>query len=165
MKKYEAKPEEELQPVPAEPSEEPMVGIPQVEEETSKQGFPEEHMQPLKGLLFLGALSKNFTYAGHDFLIETLTEGETLKVGQLMAEYRGTFSESEARRAFTVAACVKAVDGYPVVTDLSPRDNVDRIGEKFQVIMQWYPPVIEYVYMQYRALETTEFSVANALKK
>ena len=143
--------------------EDPMVGIEQVEEEDTKKGFPKESIEPLRGLLFLGKLSKNVTYAGHDFLIETLTEGQLIRVGQLMTEYKGSFSEIEARKAFTVAACCKAVDGYAVTTSYSP--GSDEIYERSKVVLDWYPPVIDYLYRKFRELEVTEFSVANALKK
>lgn len=166
MKKYEVTGDEDMQPVPVEePNDDPMVGIPEVEGETSKEGFPPECAQPMRGLLFLGCLTKKFNYAGHEFLIETLTEGMMLKVGQLMSEYKGTFSELEARKTFTVAACVKAVDGYPLVTNIQPTDTKTELLEKIGVVEQWYPPVVDYVFRRYRELETTEFDVANALKK
>ena len=157
MKRYEATAEE---PVAIE---EELEGVEEVEEETSKAGFPEQYMEPLRGLLFLGSLSKNIRYAGHDFLIETLTEAMVLKVGQYMSEYKGTFSEAEARKVFTVAACVKAVDGYSIATPIM--DGQELYGDKVKVVMKWYPPVVDFVYKAYRELELTEFSVANALKK
>lgn len=156
MKRYEATAEE------MEPVDDPMVGIGHVEEEDSKSGFPDEYMEPLRGLLFVGKLSKNFRYAGHDFLIETLTEGRVIRIGQLVSTYKGTFSESEARKAFTVAACVSAVDGYPIVSMLKPGDD---LNERVAAVLEWYPPVIDYVYRRYLELEMTEFEVANALKK
>lgn len=158
MRQVKAAPEEDLGFV-----DDPLVGVEEVEEEDSKSGFPEEHIQPLRGLLFVGALSKNFTYAGHDFLIETLTEGEVIRVGQLISTYRGTFSEAEARKCFTVAACVKAVDGYAIVTDIEPKAS--NLPERVKVVEKWYPPVVDYVYRRYLELESAEFAVAQSLKK
>ena len=140
-----------------------LLGVEEVDEDDSDDGFPAEHMQPLRGLLFTGALSKNFMYAGHDFLIETLTEGDLLRIGQLMATYRGTFSEVEAKKCFTVAACVQAVDGYSLVTDIAP--NQSNLSERIEVVKKWYPPVVDYVYRRYLELESTEFAVAASLKK
>ena len=158
MKKYSASAEEGFVPE----SEDPMVGVEKVEEEDSRQGFPEEYIEPLRGLLFLGKLVKNFVYAGHDFLIRTLTEGEMIKVGQFLDSYKGSYSESEARKALTVAACVESVDGYPIVSNLGPRDDY---RNKVDVVMKWYPPVIDYVYSRYRELEIAEFEISGALKK
>lgn len=158
MKQVKATPEQVV-----EDFDDPMVGMETVKEDDSKDGFPEEHMQPLRGLLFVGALSKNFTYAGHDFLIETLTEGEVIRIGQLISTYKGTFSEAEARKCFTVAACVKSVDGYALVTDIEPKSS--NLNEKVNVVKRWYPPVVDYVYKRYIELEASEFAVAASLKK
>lgn len=147
----------------AEPDDDFNEGIDEVEEDDSKSGFPDEYLEPLRGLLFLGALSKNVRYAGHDFLIETLTEGEMIRVGQLMSEYKGTFSEAEARKMFTVAACVKAVDGLRLFQPYSDRQDV--IYEASRIVMDWYPPVVDFIYRRYLELEATEFEVAGALKK
>ena len=138
-------------------------GVDEVAEDDTFKGFPEESIEPLRGLLFLGKLSKNVMYAGHDFLIETLTEGQLIRVGQLISEYRGTFSEVEARKAFTVAACCKAVDGYAVATAYA--SGADEIYDRSKVVLDWYPPVIDFLYSKFRELEVTEFSIANALKK
>ena len=140
-----------------------LVGVEEVSKDDSTSGFPDEHMQPLRGLLFVGSLSKNFMYAGHEFLIETLTEGDVLRVGQMMSEYRGTFSESEARKCFTVAACVKSVDGYAIVTDIEPTS--DNLPQKADIVKRWYPPVIDYIYRRYSELESSAFAVASSLKK
>ena len=158
MKRNEAVAEDEMVEVA-----DPLVGVERVEEEDSKTGFPEEYVEPLRGLLFLGHLSKNVAYAGHDFLIETLTESEVLRVGQYMSEYKGTFSEAEARKMFTVAACVQSVDGYALATPIMK--DQDLFPDKVKVVRQWYPPVIDFVYKEYRKLEISEFSIANALKK
>lgn len=158
MKRNEAVAEQ-----PAEDVADALVGIEHVEEDDSKDGFPDEYVEPLRGLLFLGKLSKNVTYAGHDFLIETLRETDVLRVGQYMSEYKGTFSEAEARKVFTVAACVQAVDGYALATPIA--DGQDLFPDKVKTVKQWYPPVVDFVYKEYRKLELSEFAVANALKK
>lgn len=160
MKQMKAEPEA-VEPI--EDVDDPYIGMEEVEAEDTTGGFPSAHMEPLHGLMFVGSLSKNFTYAGHDFLIETLTEGEVLRVGQLMSHYKGTFSESEARKCFTVAACVKAVDGYAVVTDIEPKES--NLPERIDAVKKWYPPVIDYVYRRYVELEKSEFAVASSLKK
>lgn len=168
MKRAQAVPEGNINPIedvenPIEDVEDPLAGMEKVEKEDTKLGFPEEHVEPLRGLLFVGSLSKNFTYAGHDFLIETLTEGEVIRVGQLISNYKGTFSEAEARACFTVAACVKSVDGYSLVTDIEPKSS--NLTERVRVVEKWYPAVVRYIYKMYLDLESAEFAVASSLKK
>lgn len=159
MRHYSASADDEII---IEESDDPMVGVEHVAEDDSNRGFPDEYMEPLRGLLFLGKLTKNFTYATHDFLIKTLTEGEMLEIGQRLGRYRGGLSEAEARKAFVVASCVEAVDGYPIVTNIEPRDDFQ---DRVDTVMRWYPPVVDYVYSRYRELEISEFEIANALKK
>ena len=159
MKRYDATDEVHDEPL----GDSSMVGVDSVDKEDSKAGFPDEFIEPMRGLLFLGCLSKNVLYAGHDFLIETLNEGDVLRVGQLMSDYRGTLAESEAKKVFIVAAAVKAVDGYRLFQPYS--DGQDSIYEASKTVMKWYPPVVDYIYRRYLELEATKFEVANALKK
>lgn len=142
--------------------EDPYVGMEEIEEDDSESGFPDEHVQPLRGLLFVGSLFKNFTYAGHDFLIETLREGDVLRIGQMLSSHQGA-SSREARKVLVVAACVKSVDGYALVTDISAIE--DNLPQRMKIVEKWYPPVVDYVYRQYVELEKTEYAVADSLKK
>lgn len=125
--------------------------------------FPPQSMAALHGLLFLGALEETFEYGGHSFHIRTLTEGETMRVGQLIRDYRGTASEPEALRCFTVAACTVDVDGYAVAEPY--KDGYDQVFEAAKVVRRWYPSVVRAVYGRYCRLEGTASEVADSLKK
>ena len=125
--------------------------------------FPPQHMAPLNGLLFLGAIEDTVEYAGHTFHIRTLTEGETLRIGQLAKDYRGTASETEALRLYTVAACTMAVDDQPVTQPY--KEGYDLIFEASKVVKGWYPPVIRKVYEAYARLEKTAMLACDSLKK
>lgn len=125
--------------------------------------FPPQSIVPLKGLLFLGALEETFEYGGHSFHIKTLTEGESLRVGQLIRDYRGTASEPEALRCFTVAACTVDVDGLAVSQPY--KEGYDQVFESAKEVRKWYPAVVRAVYERYRRLEATASEVADSLKK
>lgn len=125
--------------------------------------FPEEHVQALRGLIYLGRLEKEYEYAGHSFLMSTLTEGDILRVGQLTGKYKGTLVEIESHRAFVVAASVQSVDGISLSQPIS--DDWDVIGDKVRQVKEWYPAVIRYLYERYVELEATAIDVSNALKK
>ena len=125
--------------------------------------FPPQSVVPLKGLLFLGALEETFEYGGHSFHIRTLTEGESLRVGQLIRDYRGTASEPEALRCFTVAACTVDVDGMAVSQPY--KEGYDQGFESAKEVRKWYPAVVRAVYERYRKLESTASEVADSLKK
>ena len=125
--------------------------------------FPDEYMQPLKGLMFLGALEKEFEYGGHTFLLRTLREGEIMRIGQLMKDWRGTTTEIEARKCYTVAAAIVSVDGRPIRS--SYKQGYDQIYENAHEVKQWYPAVIKFLYEKYIELEVSAISVSDALKK
>lgn len=125
--------------------------------------FPEGYLEPLRGLMFLGYMEDEVEYAGHTFLIRTLTEGEILRIGQLMKAYRGSVTEAESRKMYTVAACMMNVDGEPVYRPYN--EEYDLIYEKAQVIKRWFPAVVNAVYNAYLELEGTAIAVSDALKK
>lgn len=125
--------------------------------------FPDEHIQPLRGLLFLGKLENEVEYAGHKFLLKTLTEGELLRVGQLCKPYIGTLSEMESRKMFVVAAALEAVDGE--LLSAPYKENSDDIFVRANEIKNWYPAVISFLFDSYLELEKTSISVSNSLKK
>ena len=125
--------------------------------------FPDEYVEDLRGLMFLGALQEEVEYGGHTFLIRTLREGEHLRIGQLTKDYKGTNVEFQARRLYTMAAAIDMVDGVPIVQQY--KSDYDAIYEKAQVIRQWYPVVIADLYARYIDLENAAVTVAESLKK
>ena len=162
MKKYQAGPEEEQTTLSDFiPVEEPVIEMQDDESEDSI--FPQEHMEPLRGLLFLGKLENEVFYGGHSFLLRTLTEGELLRVGQLCKPYVGTMAESESRRMYVVAAAIEMVDGQSIVRPY--KDGEDLIYTKSREVRQWYPAVISFLFDEYIKLEKTSIEVSNALKK
>lgn len=167
MKRVSAQPEEEhvfLEPehLPEEQTEDVKQEIKEKVEERNSI-FPDEYMQPLKGLMFLGALEKEVEYGGHKFLMRTLREGEIMRIGQLMKDWRGTLTEMEARKCYTVAAAMVSVDGLPLNSAYKP--EYDQIYENAREVKQWYPAVIKYLYDRYIELEVSAISVSDALKK
>lgn len=125
--------------------------------------FPDEYMEDLRGLLFLGDLREEVEYGSHTFLLRTLREGEIMRIGQLTKDYQGTDSELNARRLFTVAAAIETVDGIPLATSYKP--GYDLIYEKANTVKQWYPSVIAFLYGKYIDIENAAMDVAEALKK
>ena len=125
--------------------------------------FPDEYMEDLRGLLFLGDLREEVEYGSHTFELRTLREGEILRIGQLTKDYQGTDAELNARRLFTVAAAIESVDGLPLATSYKP--EYDLIYEKANTVKQWYPSVIAFLYGKYIDIENASINIADALKK
>ncbi len=135
----------------------------EIESNVQESVFPKEMVEDLKGLLFVGKLQEEHEFAGHRFLMHTLTEGEILRVGQLCQPYKGTSVELNARRLYTIAASIESVDGEPMLKSYKPEP--DPIYEKGEEVKMWYPATIAYLYSKYIDMETSATEVANALKK
>lgn len=156
MRRFKGMPDEEAAPVTGQ---EPSV-------EGASEGsdvFPEEYLEPLRGLMFLGSIEREVEYGRHVFVIRTLREGEILRIGQLIKDYRGTVTEIEARKMYTVAAAVKSVDGVPLASPYRP--DADVISEKAEEVRRWYPAVVSRLYSEYVDMEVAAVEVSNALKK
>jgi hypothetical protein len=95
--------------------------------------------------------------------MHTLTEGEILRIGQLIKGYRETLTEAEAQRLFTLSAAITAVDGEPVYQAIS--DKYDDIYERASVLKGWYPGVVRALYGEYMSMERVAVEVTNSLKK
>lgn len=132
-------------------------------EDEVEEIFPEEHLEPFRGLLFLGDMTREVWYGGHCFVIRTLREGEILRIGQLIRDYRETLTEIEARKVYTVAAAVESIDGMPL--SVAYKKGYDVIPDKAEEVKQWYPSVIAYLHKAYVEMEMTAIEVANAIKK
>ena len=123
--------------------------------------FPEEYLEPLHGLLFFGKLTDELNYAGHVFSLKTLTMGELIKAGQLIAKYQGTVAYDAAYKSVVLASCVEYVDGQEVYTPISKGEDI--LQKKFEVVMDWFPITIDKVYDAYLSLEKTASMVADSL--
>lgn len=125
--------------------------------------FPEESKRSLRGLLYLGELTDEFTYAGHEFAIKTLTEGELLKAAQLVAKYEGTVGHGIAHRCAIVSASLVRVDGEELYQPLS--ETEDEALKRFDVVLEWYPVVIDQIFNKCLALDQTAAALGERLGK
>lgn len=108
----------------------------------------------LVGLLFLGALSSTFHWAGHTFKIRTLKHGEILEVAEIHRPYVGTLGEMKAYQSAIVAGCIVSVDGKYLPAPLSSDPTDTSLSNKYEYInSNWFAPVIDVVYDQYLKLE------------
>lgn len=116
--------------------------------------FDPKHRLDFEGLLYLGALTDEFSYLGHKFLIRTLTTNEVLEVGLLHKPYADSLGDVKAYQAALVAACVIKVDGQslplPITNDVSDTP----LANRFQYVREhWFPPILDAIYERYLLLE------------
>jgi hypothetical protein len=127
--------------------------------------FDQRCRQDFDGLLYLGALERQFAWLGHTFVIRTLNSAELVEIGLLVKEYSGSDSYLRAYQGAVTAACVRQVDGKPIpVIPISDSDTALR--ERFNWIMRhWFPPTLDQVYQEYILLETRAREVIEAMGK
>jgi hypothetical protein len=125
--------------------------------------FDPRHREALDGLLFLGKTTKNFRWAGHEFLIKTPTVEDLLEAGQLHKPHVGTISDVKAWQALIAAAIVVSVDRQPVSVPLSEDDSALRA--KFNTTIKWYPWTLDAIYDQYLLLDAQVQEVILAMGK
>jgi hypothetical protein len=116
--------------------------------------FDERHREAFEGLMYLGALSKTFTWAGHQFRIRTLTTSEILIVGLITARYEGTVAQNRAYAAAVVALATESVDGEPLPFPYKESMGHEWADQRFEyVVGKWFNFTIDAVYSEYLVLE------------
>jgi hypothetical protein len=128
--------------------------------------FDPRHREDFDGLLYLGALSHEFVWAGHRFKIRTLTTGELLEVALAQRAYRDSLGDSRAYVTAAVAACIVLVDGKPlprpITTDISDTEFSNKFG---YVRDHWYSWVVDAVYEEFMKLEARATEILEAMGK
>jgi hypothetical protein len=135
----------------------------------NKSGFGEFSSQvqsDITGLAYLGKLEEEFTWAGHRFVIRTLTVKEELEAGVIVKEYDDTIAQAKALTAVAVAASLVSVDGKPLVQQLGPQLERDEIREKYHYITSnWYWPTIQAIGVEYAKLFERMSEAVEAVEK
>lgn len=144
-------------------------GVESDQGEAKEEPLPEfdpKVREDFEGLMFLGALSDEFEWMGHTFLIRTLRVGEVLEVGLLHREYVGTVTDVKAYQAAVVAACVMQVDGRSMPFPITIEDADTALRNRFQYVLdKWFPPVLDVIYEKYLLLEARVERVMAAMGK
>lgn len=128
---------------------------PEPDELTLPLEFDAKFREPFEGLLHIGALTEEFDWAGHHFVIRTLTVGDYLAVSTIIAPFRATMGESRAHTTAMCAAAIVSVDGRPLVTPLGPQALDIETRQKFDYARsKWYPWTIDIIYRHVILLES-----------
>ena len=159
-------------PIPQGPAEEfpPTDGTPQGETQAS-DGDPLPEFDPrfrtdFEGLTYIGALTHEFQWAGHQLRIRTLTIEDLLEVGLAQAQYRDTLGDSRAYITAVVAACIVNVDGKPLPQPLTSNPSDTPFSNAFTYVKsQWYPWTADAVYQEFTKLEARVDEVIKAMGK
>jgi hypothetical protein len=133
----------------------------------SLPSFDSRYTQDFEGLLYLGALTKTFSWLGHTFIIRTLTQDEVLTVPILMKPWSGTIGEPKAYATAMASICVVSVDGkeLPVPVGGGQGDYAWAYQRFNYAKANWFQYTIDKVYEQYLVLEERAQAVIDAMGK
>lgn len=136
------------------------------QEDFTPREFDPRHREPFTGLLFVGALTDEFTLWGHRFVIATPTQTERMQIGPVIKEYADTIAGELAYATALVAAYLVSVDGHelpkPVTKDVKETALRDRFRWVSDTLQQ---PVINYVFSKCLELDQQVDEVLEAMGK
>jgi len=117
--------------------------------------FDERYSEPFNGLMYLGALTKEFEWLGHKFVIRTLTTNEMLIVPLVIKRWENTIGHARAYAACMVALATVSVDGESLPTPVESSEVGHAwANQRFNhVVSRWFPYTIDKVYSEYLVLE------------
>jgi hypothetical protein len=129
--------------------------------------FDERYASDFVGLLYLGALTKSFTWLGHTFVIRTLTQDEILTVPLLMKPWVGTIGEPKSYSTAMAALCVVSVDDQSLPIPVGDAEGEYAWAyQRFNYAKaNWFQFTIDKVYSEYLVLEAKALAVIEAMEK
>lgn len=148
-----------------EPEDEP--GTLRDEEGNLLPSFDQKYADPFKGLAYIGALSKSFTWLQHTFTVRTLRDGEKLAIARIIKPYQETIGADRAYAAAIAAMCILDVDGEDLPVPIGETRKAEQWGQqRFDYVKDnWHGTTIDQVFNEYVALEDLAFRVIEALGK
>jgi hypothetical protein len=116
----------------------------------SNDSFPDEVVEDVDGLLWLGFLEDYVEFCGHDFVIRTLRLEEEMLAGLAAKDYEGSLSQTKALIAAQVGMALVSVDGDEAFCPAAGPNRKDYARARFNyVIKNWYEPTINHIYLSY----------------
>lgn len=129
--------------------------------------FDEKFAEPFIGLAYLGALSEEFTWLGHEFVIRTLRDGEILAIARIIKPYMETLGIDRAYAMAVAAMCTISVDGEEFPIPIGETKRIEEWGhQRFEHVRDtWFPYTTTEVYNRYLALDDLTRQVVEAMGK
>lgn len=116
--------------------------------------FSEQTRLPVRGLTFLGHITKDVEFCGHTFTLRTLYPSEKAAVSIAVQPWRGSISEGEIWANAQVALSLSAVDGDPDFCNKVGPDLNDFTKVRLNYVTQkWFQPTLSFLYARYLELE------------
>lgn len=158
----------ELLSIRATDSEDTPAEPPAGGEQQPLPSFDERYKDSFNGLVYIGALTRDFDLFGHRIKLRTLKQNEILMIGELTKPYMATLSEPKAYTQAVVSMALMTVDDKELPTmplgdgpalASWAADRFAWIGE------QYHDTVVGAIYEQYLVLAETVAQVIEAMGK
>jgi hypothetical protein len=130
--------------------------------------FDPHYRDPFYGLIYIGALSRDFDLFGHRIKIRTLKQNEILMIGEITKPYLATLSEAKAYTQAVVSMALVTVDGRELPT--LPLGDGSQLATWAQARFGWvgeqyHDTVVAAIYNYYLVLADTVSQVIEAMGK
>lgn len=131
----------------------------------SEDRFPEEVIDDVEGLLWLGYLEDSFDFCGHNFVIRTLKLEDEMVAGLAAKDYEDSISKAKAWIAAQVGMALVSVDGDESFCPQAGPDKKNFARARFQYVTRnWYEPTIGYIYAKYIELVERQMIVLREME-
>lgn len=129
--------------------------------------FDERYGEAFSGLLYIGALTKSFSWLGHEFVVRTLGPDEQLAIALIVRDYVGSSGEPLAYTTAVVAMACVSVDGKELPSPIGEDAQLaEWARHRFNYVTKnWYGYTIAKAFEQYLELEGTASAVVEAMGK
>lgn len=136
-----------------------------MESQVQQDQFPDDVVEDVEGLLWLGYLEDSFEFCGHHFVIRTLRGDEEILAGLVTKEYVETLGQSKAWVWAQVGLALVSVDHDEDFCPPIGPNKRDFARARFQyATANWYWPLAQYVYERYAALLERQAACVEALQ-
>jgi hypothetical protein len=149
------------------PQEEDIPGTLRDDEGNLLPTFDPKYADGFTGLLYVGALTDEFDWLGHRFVIRTLKDGELLAVSQIIKPYQETMGADRAYADAIVAMCIISVDGEELPIPIGETKRANEWGHlRFAYVRDnWFTYTVDEVYNRYLQINSLAMKVVDALGK
>jgi hypothetical protein len=121
--------------------------------EEQEDTFPEDVIEEVEGLLWLGYLEETVDFCGHEFVIRTLRLEEEILAGLITKDYIETLAQAKAWVAAQIGLALVSVDGDPDFCPQAGPNKKDYARARFHYVSSnWFEPTINYLYVKYTGL-------------
>lgn len=128
--------------------------------------FDQRYRTAFEGLLYIGRLSREVVFWGHQFQLLTPSTDERLEIGLITSEYEGTYAYEFAYATALVSAYLSEIDGtplpQPVTTNVKDTALLNRWRWVKSNLMR---PVIERLFQECLLLDETVRAVLDSMGK